>query len=342
MQPLLEVKNVTTGFHTDNGVLKAVENISFTVNQRETVCIVGESGSGKSVLSLTALRLIDYDNGKVLEGEILFNGENLLTKSPEEMRKIRGGDIAMIFQEPMTALNPVFTIGKQITEAIKIHKKCTNEEALAKAKELLRLVGISEPEIRLKQYPHELSGGMRQRVMIAVALSCEPKLLIADEPTTALDVTIQAQILDLLMDLKDRLNMAIILITHDIGVAAQMADKIVVMYAGKVMEEGSVYEIFDKPKHPYTIGLLSSIPTIDGDRRERLKSINGSIPSLMEMPNGCRFNPRCAYATEKCINDEPPLESLGFRRISCWNHEQVNSDFSLGKEDSERREKIES
>lgn len=178
--------------------------------------------------------------------------------------------------------------------------------------------------------------------MIAVALSCEPKLLIADEPTTALDVTIQAQILDLLMDLKDRLNMAIILITHDIGVAAQMADKIVVMYAGKVMEEGSVYEIFDKPKHPYTIGLLSSIPTIDGDRRERLKSINGSIPSLMEMPNGCRFNPRCAYATEKCINDEPPLESLGLRRISCWNHEQVNSDFSLGKEDSERREKIES
>ena len=341
MQPLLEVKNVTTGFHSDNGVVKAVENISFTVYPRETVCIVGESGSGKSVMSLTALRLIDYDNGKVLDGEILFNGEDLLKKSSEEMRRIRGGEIAMIFQEPMTALNPVFTIGKQITEAIRLHKKCTEGLAMARAKELLTLVGISEPEIRLKQYPHELSGGMRQRIMIAVALSCEPKLLIADEPTTALDVTIQAQILNLLMELKERLNMAIILITHDIGVAAQMADKIVVMYAGKVMEEGSVYEIFDKPKHPYTIGLLSSIPTIDGDRKERLKSINGTIPSLMEMPQGCRFNPRCNYASERCISDEPPLESISLRKIACWNHEKVNSNFSLAFGNSERGEKVE-
>ncbi|CEG28714.1 ABC transporter ATP-binding protein [Bacillus sp. B-jedd] len=329
MQPILEVKNVTTGFHTDNGVVRAVENISFTVNPSETVCIVGESGSGKSVMSLTALRLIDYDNGKVLEGEILFNGENLLKKSPEEMRKIRGGEIAMIFQEPMTALNPVFTIGKQITEAVMLHKNCSKEAAMKRAKELLTLVGISEPEIRLKQYPHELSGGMRQRVMIAVALSCEPKLLIADEPTTALDVTIQAQILNLLQELKERLNMAIILITHDIGVAAQLADKIVVMYAGKVVEEGSVYEIFDKPKHPYTLGLLSSIPTIDGDRSQRLTSIKGSIPSLMEMPEGCRFNPRCSFATERCAVDDPVLESIGTRKIACWNHGKVMADFKL-------------
>ncbi|MGG3470556.1 ABC transporter ATP-binding protein [Neobacillus pocheonensis] len=329
MQPLLEVKNITTGFHTDNGVVKAVENISFTVNAKETVCIVGESGSGKSVTSLSALRLIDYDNGKVLDGEILFNGENLLKKSREDMRRIRGGEIAMIFQEPMTALNPVFTIGKQISEAIRLHKRYTKEEAMRRALELLTLVGISEPAIRLKQYPHELSGGMRQRVMIAMALSCEPKLLIADEPTTALDVTIQSQILNLLMELKEKLDMAIILITHDIGVAAQMADKIVVMYAGKVMEEGTVYEIFDKPSHPYTIGLLSSIPSIEGDRRERLKSISGSIPSLTEMPEGCRFHPRCLYATEKCRNAEPQLEEQNQRKIACWNHDKVNSEFSL-------------
>jgi oligopeptide/dipeptide ABC transporter ATP-binding protein len=329
MQPLLEVKNVTTGFHTDRGVVKALENISFTVSPGETVCIVGESGSGKSVMSLTTLRLIDYENGKVLNGEILFNNENILKKSKEEIRKIRGGEISMIFQEPMTALNPVIPIGKQISEAIRLHNSCSKEEAMNRAKELLRLVGISEPEIRLKQYSHELSGGMRQRVMIAMALSCDPKLLIADEPTTALDVTIQAQILNLLKELQEKLNMAIVLITHDIGVAAQMADKIVVMYAGKIMEEGTVYEIFDKPSHPYTIGLLSSIPTIDGDRSAPLKSISGSIPSLTEMPVGCRFHPRCQYATDKCITEQPPLESIGQHKIACWNHNQVESDFSL-------------
>jgi oligopeptide/dipeptide ABC transporter ATP-binding protein len=332
MKPLLEVKNVTTGFHTGRGMLKAVENISFTVNPGETVCIVGESGSGKSVMSLSALRLIDFDNGKVLNGKILYNGENILTKSKEEMRKIRGGEIAMIFQEPMTALNPVFTIGKQLSEAIRLHKNCTKEEAAKRAKELLTLVGISEPEMRMKQYPHELSGGMRQRVMIAMALSCNPKLLIADEPTTALDVTIQAQILNLLKDLKEKLNMSIVLITHDIGVAAQMADKVVVMYAGNIMEEGTVYEIFDKPSHPYTIGLLSSIPTIDGDRNSRLTSISGSIPSLTEMPNGCRFNPRCPYATNQCVNEQPPLEEKGSHKIACWNHDTVQSEFSLTKE----------
>lgn len=329
MQPLLEVKNVTTGFRTDRGLVKAVENISFTVHPGETVCIVGESGSGKSVMSLTTLRLIDYENGKVLNGEILFNNENILKKSKEEIRKIRGGEMAMIFQEPMTALNPVLPIGKQITEAIRLHKSCTKEEAMERAKELLRLVGISEPETRLKQYSHELSGGMRQRVMIAMALSCDPKLLIADEPTTALDVTIQAQILNLLKELQDKLNMAIVLITHDIGVAAQMADKVVVMYAGKIMEEGTVYEIFDKPSHPYTIGLLSSIPTIDGDRSKPLKSISGSIPSLTEMPIGCRFHPRCQYATEKCQKEQPPLESIGQHKIACWNQSMVQSDFSL-------------
>ncbi|MCQ6530417.1 ABC transporter ATP-binding protein [Bacillus mycoides] len=329
MRPILEVNNVTTAFYTDRGLVKAVENISFIVNPGETVCIVGESGSGKSVMSLSALRLIDYENGKVLNGEILFNGEDLLKKNREEMRRVRGSQIAMIFQEPMTALNPVFTIGRQISEAIRLHNDCSKEQAMIRAKELLTLVGISEPEMRLKQYPHELSGGMRQRVMIAMALSCDPRLLIADEPTTALDVTIQAQILNLLKELNEKRNMAIVLITHDIGVAAQMSDKIVVMYAGKVMEEGTVYEIFDKPQHPYTIGLLSSIPTIDGNRSIRLQSIQGNIPSLTEMPQGCRFSPRCMFATEKCFTEEPLLQSINSRKIACWNHDQVNSDFSL-------------
>jgi len=329
MQPILEVKHVSAGFHTDRGMVKAVDNISFTVDPGETVCIVGESGSGKSVMSLSTLRLIEYENGKVLDGEILFNGENILNKSKEEMRKVRGSEISMIFQEPMTALNPVFTIGKQISESIRLHKNCSKEEAYKRAKELLTLVGISEPEVRIKQFPHELSGGMRQRVMIAMALSCEPKLLIADEPTTALDVTIQAQILNLLKELKEKLNMAIVLITHDIGVAAQMADKIVVMYAGKIMEEGSVFQIFDQPRHPYTIGLLSSIPTIDGDRNQRLKSISGSIPSLTEMPGGCRFHPRCSFATEECFKQSPLLELKGQRKIACWNYDRVESDFSL-------------
>ncbi len=327
MNSILEIKNLTTGFKTDHGIVKAVDGVSFTVEKGQTVCIVGESGSGKSVTSLSILRLIEYENGIILDGEINFEGENLVTKSNEEMYKIRGGQISMIFQEPMTALNPVFTIGKQISEAIRFHKDCSKSEAMIRSKELLQLVGISEPEIRLKQYPHELSGGMRQRAMIAMALASDPKLLIADEPTTALDVTIQSQILTLLQNLREKLNMSILLITHDIGVAAEMSDRVIVMYAGKVMEEGSVYEIFDRPFHPYTIGLLRSIPTTDGDRSKRLESIKGSIPTITNMPSGCRFHTRCDFATEECRKQEPPLEMReDNRKIACWHYEKIRSE----------------
>ncbi|WP_417898788.1 ABC transporter ATP-binding protein [Bacillus haimaensis] len=324
MSRILEIKQLTAGFRTDNGIIKAIDDVTFSVERGKTVCIVGESGSGKSVTSLSILRLIEFENGMILNGEMNFEGENLVQKSNEEMCKIRGGQISMIFQEPMTALNPVFTIGKQICEAIRYHKKSSKAEAMKRARELLQLVGMSEPDIRLKQYPHELSGGMRQRAMIAMALASDPKLLIADEPTTALDVTIQSQILTLLQDLKEKLNMSILLITHDIGVAAEMSDRVVVMYAGKVLEEGSVYDIFDKPLHPYTIGLLRSIPTTDGDRTAKLPSIKGGIPNLTDMPTGCRFHPRCEYATSKCKQVEPPLERANEnRRIACWHYEAI-------------------
>ncbi|MFZ3590451.1 ABC transporter ATP-binding protein [Bacillus sp. DJP31] len=324
MSAILEVKHLSTGFLTDDGIIKAVEDVSFTVERGQTVCIVGESGSGKSVTSLSILRLIEFENGTILNGEMNFEGEDLVTKTNEEMCKIRGDQIAMIFQEPMTALNPVFTIGKQICEAIRFHKKCSKAEAMGRAVELLQLVGMSEPNIRVKQYPHELSGGMRQRAMIAIALASEPKLLIADEPTTALDVTIQSQILSLLQDLKEKLNMSILLITHDIGVAAEMSDRVVVMYAGKVVEEGSVYDIFDKPLHPYTIGLLRSIPTTDGNRADRLLSIPGSIPNFSNLPSGCRFHPRCEFTTEKCKQEEPSLTLTDeHRSIACWHYEEI-------------------
>lgn len=327
MNPILEVKELTAGFKTENGVVKALEKVSFSVEVGKTVCIVGESGSGKSVTSLSILRLIEFENGLILNGELNFEGENLLGKSNDEMCKIRGDQIAMIFQEPMTALNPVFTIGKQICEAIRFHKNCTKKDAMKRAKELLQLVGMSDPDVRLKQYPHELSGGMRQRAMIAMALSSDPKLLIADEPTTALDVTIQSQILNLLQDLKEKLSMSILLITHDIGVAAEMSDRVVVMYAGKVLEEGSVYEIFRSPFHPYTKGLLRSIPTTDGERRKRLESIKGSIPTITNMPAGCRFNPRCDFATDKCRQEEPPIQVIAnSRKIACWHYEALVED----------------
>ncbi|MEG6573298.1 ABC transporter ATP-binding protein [Caldibacillus debilis] len=326
MEPLLQVKNFTAGFLTDNGILKAVDNISFSVGRGETVCIVGESGSGKSVTSLSLLRLLEYENGKVLDGEIIFDGKNLLECKKEELLRIRGKEIAMIFQEPMTALNPVFTIGRQITEAILLHTDCSKAEAAERAKELLTLVGISDPDMRLKQYPHELSGGMRQRVMIAMALACNPKLLIADEPTTALDMTIQVQILSLLKEIKEKLNMGIVLITHDISVAAEMADQIVVMYAGKVMEAGSALEILTEPRHPYTVGLLASVPTASTDKTKRLKSIGGSIPSLFEMPKGCRFHTRCPFRTERCMREEPPFHTAGQRRIACWHWDKIQKE----------------
>lgn len=317
-RPLLQVKDLITGFFTDKGLLVAVDGISFHVNEAETVCIVGESGSGKSVTSLSVMRLIDYDNGAILGGEILFKGQDLAKLSQEEMRKIRGGDIAMIFQDPMTALNPVFPIGDQIAEAVMLHEAATPQQAMARAIEMLGLVGIPEPATRAKQYPHEFSGGMRQRAMIAVALACNPTLLIADEPTTALDVTIQAQILDLLRQLKKELNMAIMLITHDLGVAAEMADRIIVMYAGKIVEEGTVYQIFDEPLHPYTMGLLASIPGYEGERGGRLHTIAGSIPNIANMPSGCRFHPRCPHATEMCRAQEPPMVSHGDHKVACW------------------------
>ncbi|HWI66277.1 MAG TPA: ABC transporter ATP-binding protein [Symbiobacteriaceae bacterium] len=320
---LLGVKNLTAGFFTDKGLLVAVDGISFEVGEAETVCVVGESGSGKSVTSLSIMRLVDYDNGAVLGGEIRFRGEDLAQKSQEEMRRIRGKAIAMIFQEPMTALNPVFTVGDQIAEAVMLHEGASKEEAWKRAVAMLKTVGIPEPEARARQYPHEFSGGMRQRAMIAVALACSPELLIADEPTTALDVTIQAQILDLLRDLKEKLSTAIVLITHDMGVAAEMADRIVVMYAGKIVEEGTVVDIFDSPQHPYTIGLLASIPGYEGDRGQRLHTIKGAIPNIAKMPPGCRFHPRCPYMTERCAKQEPPLESRGRHRVACWHVDKV-------------------
>ncbi|HEY8393890.1 MAG TPA: ABC transporter ATP-binding protein [Thermaerobacter sp.] len=323
MRPLLEVQELTAGFYTNDGPLVAVEDVSFTIAAGETVCLVGESGSGKSVTSLAIMRLLEYDNGFISGGRILLDGEDLVTKSQEEMRRIRGRHIAMIFQEPMTALNPVFTVGDQIAEAVMLHEGLDRTAAMGRAVEMLRLVGIPEPEVRARQYPHEFSGGMRQRAMIAMALACRPRLLIADEPTTALDVTVQAQILDLLRRLRDELGMSILLITHDMGVAAEMADRIVVMYAGRVVEEGTVYQVFDAPRHPYTMGLLASVPDLEGPRQRRLRAIPGAVPGIGRMPPGCRFHPRCPHAEERCRADEPPLRDVGGRRVACWLAEEL-------------------
>ncbi|WP_330949556.1 ABC transporter ATP-binding protein [Virgibacillus sp. MG-45] len=326
MKELLRVENLSVDFQKEKGFIRAIDNISFEVYPGETVCIVGESGSGKSVTSLSIMRLLEYENGKIANGEILFNDQNLVEMSQEQMRHVRGNDISIIFQEPMTALNPVFTIGKQLIESIVSHKHVPKKVAWEQACELLALVGINDVNVRMKQYPHELSGGMRQRVMIAIALACNPKLLIADEPTTALDVTIESQILTLLNDLKNKVHMSIVLITHDMGVAAEVADRIVVMYAGKIVEQGTVYQIFDEPTHPYTKGLLQSIPNESGPREERLYSIKGNIPSLSQLPAGCRFHPRCEYATEQCKKSEPDLVVGNNRKVACWNFERVIND----------------
>jgi len=319
LDKILEVKNLVTGYQGKDGFIRAVDGVSFDMKRGETICIVGESGSGKSVTSMSIMRLVEYENGEILGGEIKFNDEELTTKNSDEMRQVRGSKISMIFQEPLTALNPVFTIGKQITEAILFHHSISRKEAWNRAEELVRVVGISDPSARLKQYPHELSGGMRQRVMIAIALASEPELLIADEPTTALDVTIEAQILELLRKLRKERNMSILLITHDIGVAAEMANRIIIMYAGKVMEIADTKDIFEQPLHPYSKGLLESVPKMNGQRGVPLKSIKGSIPSLNDVPNGCRFSPRCPFATDKCHNEEPHLENRGDRQVACWH-----------------------
>jgi len=317
-EKLVEIRDLRTHFYTEDGIVPAVDGVNLYIKRGETLGVVGESGCGKSVTSLSIMRLIPNPPGKIVGGEILFEGEDLLKKSEAAMRKIRGNEISMIFQEPMTSLNPVYTIGDQLTEAIQLHQGLSRKDALAKAIEMLRLVGIPLPERRVKEYPHQLSGGMRQRVMIAMALSCNPKLLIADEPTTALDVTIQAQILELMKRLKKELGMAIMLITHDLGVVAEMCERVVVMYGGKVVEEADVVSLFKNPLHPYTEGLLRSIPRMDQET-EKLHVIEGVVPNPLHMPKGCRFHPRCPYATDKCREAQPELEQVAPGRfVACF------------------------
>ncbi len=318
MAPLLEVKNLSTHFHTQDGLVKAVDNVSFYVEKGETLGIVGESGSGKSVTSMSIMRLIPNPPGKIASGEIWFDGEDLLKYSEDEMRQIRGKEIAMVFQDPMTSLNPVLTIGRQLTETLELHMKLTGKEARNRAGELLALVGIPSPHKRLDDYPHQFSGGMRQRVMIAMGLSCNPQLLIADEPTTALDVTIQAQILELMKKLQNELGMAVIIITHDLGVVARMADRVNVMYAGRIIEDGPTDQIFHDPRMPYTIGLLQSIPRLDEARGQRLSPIRGLPPDLINLPQVCPFSPRCDYVQDACYQQVPPLRPVEpHQRAAC-------------------------
>jgi len=323
--PLLAVEDLKTHFFTRDGIVRAVDGVSFTVARGETLAIVGESGCGKSVTSLSILRLIASPPGRTVAGRVVFEGRDLLGLSMAQMRRIRGDAISMIFQEPMTSLNPVLTIGRQIAEVLTLHRGLSRERAAGRALDMLKLVHISEGERRAGQYPHELSGGMRQRVMIAMALACEPKLLIADEPTTALDVTIQAQILDLMRELKSRTGTAIVLITHDLGVVAEMAQRVVVMYAGRKVEEATVADLFARPRHPYTRGLLDSMPKLRARTAERrLAEIPGTVPSLMEPIAGCTFAPRCALATDRCRGEYPPLEEKAPGHVAaCWYAERV-------------------
>ena len=314
---LLSVRNLKTSFFTHVGEVKAVRGISFDVNEGEVLGIVGESGSGKSVTSLSIMGLLQYP-GRVVDGEILLNGEDILTYGKNQMRRVRGKEIAMIFQDPMTSLNPVYTIGNQIMEMILEHEKMSRREARARAIEMLKLVGIPAAEKRIDSYPHEFSGGMRQRVMIALALSCNPKLLIADEPTTALDVTIQAQILNLIKKLNRQFGMTTMLITHDIGVVATVCDKVAVMYGGLIMEYGTADEIFYHPRHPYTMGLLGSIPHVDGGEKRRLIPIDGTPPDLINPPKGCPFSTRCKYCMNVCTQEQPPYFAEDKHRTMCW------------------------
>ena len=325
MAALLEVNNLVTQFFTMEGVVKAVDDISYNLEPGETLGLVGESGCGKSVSALSVMRLIPWPPGKVMNGEVLFEGEDLLKIDNNEMRSIRGKEIAMVFQEPMTSLNPVLTIGRQLTETMELHLNLDKQGAQQRAVDLLQMVGIPDPDRRLIQYPHQFSGGMRQRVMIAMALSCNPKLLIADEPTTALDVTIQAQILELMKSLCREFGTALIVITHNLGVVARYADRVNVMYAGKIIEKGTSEEIYHQPKHPYTLGLLQSVPRLDEPRRVKLEPIEGQPPDLINLPPGCSFRSRCRYAVEKCTVDVPPLEvyeSSG-HVAACWEAHNI-------------------
>jgi peptide/nickel transport system ATP-binding protein len=310
--PLLKVQDLQVHFDTDDGVLHAVEGVNFHIDRSETLGVVGESGCGKSVTAMTIMKLLAMPPGRIASGQILFEGTDLVKADAHTMRNLRAKEIAMIFQEPMTSLNPVLSVGEQIAESLRLHEGLSPKQALLKATEMLRLVNIPKPDQRLHDYPHQFSGGMRQRVMIAMALACKPKLLIADEPTTALDVTIQAQILDLLNDLKSQMGMSIMLITHAMGVVAETAQRVVVMYAGRVVEEASVEKLFASPAHPYTKGLIRSIPRIDfdSDHKQRLEAIPGSVPKLINPPKGCRFAPRCQYASDRCTQEMPELREI--------------------------------
>ena len=315
---VLDVRDLKTHFKTERGFFRAVDGVSFQVARGRTLAVVGESGCGKSVTSLSIMGLVPEPPGIKAGGEILFEGQDLLAKTRAELEEIRGARIAMIFQEPMTSLNPVYRVGDQIVEGLVKHRGLSARAARERAIEMLRLVRIPSPETRVDAYPHEMSGGMRQRVMIAIALACEPQVLIADEPTTALDVTIQAQVLDLMRDLKSRLGTAIILITHDLGEVAEMADDVVVMYAGKVVERASVAALFDDAQHPYTLGLLASVPRLDADQ-ERLQTIEGMVPTPETMPAGCRFAPRCTLASDRCLSEMPPLRDVRpGHQVACW------------------------
>ena len=329
---VLEIENLQTHFFTADGVVRAVDGVSYAVRSGEILGVVGESGCGKSVTALSILRLVADPPGRIVGGAIRFEGTNLLALTETEMEAIRGNDISMIFQEPMTSLNPLFTVGRQISEAIVLHRGLSKREAMEQAVEMLRRVHMPEPERRAQSYPHQLSGGMRQRVMIAMALSCNPKVLIADEPTTALDVTIQAQILELMREMQDTLGAAVILITHDMGVVAENADRVVVMYAGRKVEEAEVDELFERPGHPYTVGLLGAIPSLDeaaraDSRRMRLNEIKGIVPSLAHLPQGCTFAPRCGLASDQCRASYPPLTQLRPGHwVACWHSDRLSED----------------
>lgn len=326
-QYLLEIKDLKTYFPTERGKVTAVDGVSFCLNTGEILGIVGESGCGKSVTSQTILRLYDEQKAVKHEGQIIFKDVDLLTLSKREMQKIRGNEISMVFQDPMSSLNPVYTIGNQISESLILHQKCSKKEAYEKTVEMLKLVGIPAPEKRFHEYPYELSGGMKQRVMIAMALVCRPKLLIADEPTTALDVTIQAQILDLIKKLNKEYDMGIILITHDLGVVAEVCSRVVVMYLGQIIEDADVETLFSNPAHPYTQGLMKSIPQLDGDRTEKLHVIKGVVPSLHNVPQGCRFASRCPFADQLCVEQMPQLSRISEgHEVRCWHYKKIAED----------------
>src|SRR5688500_1339759 len=324
MASLLEVRNLHTTFQTSGGVVRAVDDVSWDIREGETVALVGESGCGKSVSALSVMRLVSEPAGRIESGKIVYKGRDLLRLSEEEMRRVRGREIGMIFQEPMTSLNPVLSIGRQLTEGLEIHLKMSPHAAQARAVELMGMVGIPDPERRLTQYPHHFSGGMRQRMMIAMALACNPSLILADEPTTALDVTIQAQILELMKDLSQRLGVAMLIITHNLGVVARYADRVNVMYAGRIIEQADAREIYAHPRHPYTLGLLRSVPRLDEPRRARLDPIQGQPPDLTRLPAGCAFAPRCGFRAARCAEAVPPLAApLTGHLSACWEDERV-------------------